>query len=278
MNKDTNDLPGNEERLPPLLPRQALTRYLLIPFLVYLLWSLETFLFAGNVHLFRQPEPVGLLLYSLVCCVLVGLVLPVVLTRRSFVSGAVNMFQLGFRSLRRTALACTLTILVLYAAVAYQNPFGVDRSAFAAAFLLLIPAGVSSVMICWVFAGTHVQAFVRGGGAPASISVGIVVTAILFGLTSQVQFPGTISPDTLYWYLAFGLIAAIFFFAVRDVWATSVAVTGGLVYLVGGWLDPALIRQAMPAIWVSAVITVGVLAGIHGYLSRHYVTVPVPSV
>ncbi|MDD4137268.1 MAG: hypothetical protein PHT99_05150, partial [Methanoregula sp.] len=219
----------------------------------------------------------GVLLYSLVCCVLVGLVLPVFLMRRAFVSGAVNMFQIGFRSLRRTALACALTFLILCAAVSLQNPFGTDRSAFAAAFILLIPAGVSSVMVCWVLAGTHIQALVRSGGAPVSISVGVVVTAILFGLTSLVQFPGTVSPDTLFWYIATGLLAAVFFFAVRDIWAACMAVTGGLVYLVAGWLDVAFLLQVMPTLCVSAMITVGVLAGIHWYLSRHYVTVPVPS-
>jgi hypothetical protein len=277
MNEDTNDSPGENERNSGPLPRNALTRYLIIPFLVYLLWSLETFLFAGHVHLFQRPEPAGLLIYTLVCCVLVGLVLPVFLMHRAFVSGAVNMFQFGFRSLRRTALAGALTVLLVCAVVALQNPFGADRSAFAAAFLLLLPVGASSVMLCWVLTGTHVQALVRDGGASVSIFVGIVVTALLFGLTSLVQFPGAISPDTLFRYIAFGLLAAVFFFSVRDVWAGCVAVTGGLVFLVAGKLDPVLLSKAMPVISASAIITVGVLAGIHWYLSRRYVTVPVPS-
>jgi len=277
MIEDIDNLPGGNEQLPDIIPRQALTRYLLIPFLVYLLWLLETFLFAGNVHLFQRPEPAGLLLYTLVCCVLVGLVLPVFLMRRAFISGAVNMFQFGFRSLRRTVFAGSLTVLLVCAAVALQNPFGADRSAFAAAFLLLLPAGASSVMVCWVLAGTHIQALVRFGGAPISISIGIVMTAILFGLTSLVQFPGAVSPDTLFRYLSLGLLAAVFFFSVRDVWAACVAVTGGLVYLVAGRLDAVLLHEALPAISVSAIIITGVLAIIHWFLSRRYITVPVPS-
>jgi hypothetical protein len=277
MTEDTDDSPGGSEQLPDIIPRQALIRYLVIPFLVYLLWSLETFMFVGNAHLFQRPEPVGLIIYALACCVLVGLVLPVFLMRRAFVSGAVNMFQFGFRSLRRTVFAGSLTVLLLCAAVALQNPFGADRSAFAAAFLLLIPVGVSSVMVCWVLAGTHVQALVRFGGALTSISVGVVVTAILFGMTSLVQFPGAISPDTLFRYLSVGLLAAVFFFSVRDVWAACVAVTAGLVYLVAGRLDVVLLHEALPAISASAIIIIGVLAIIHWFLSRRYVTVPVPS-
>jgi hypothetical protein len=275
MSEDENDSPGNIGRPVGPFSRQAFTRYLVIPFLVYLLWSLETFLFVGNVHLFQRPEPVGLLLYTLVCCVLVGLVFPVFLVRRAFVSGAVNMFQLGFRSLRRTLLAGSLTVLVICALVALQNPFGPDRSSFAAAFLLLLPAGASLAMICWVLVGTHVQAFVRGGGAPVSISVGTVVTSLLFGLTPLVMFPGATSPELLFRTISLGLLAALFFFGLRDVWASCVAVTGGLVYLAAGQLDVVQLHAALPALSVSAVITVAVLAGIHWYLSRHYVTVPV---
>jgi len=276
MSGNAGTTPEESGQLPDPLSRRALTRYLVIPFLVYLLWSLETFLIVGNVHLLERPEPAGLLVWTLVCVIFVGFLLPVFLIQRAFVSGAVNMFQLGFRSWRRTAFAAMMTFLLVCTAVALQNPFGTDRSAFAAAFLLLLPAGASAVMVCWVLAGTHIQALVRGGGAPVSISAGIVVTAILFGLISEVLFPGTVSPDMLFRYLSLGLIAAVFFFSVRDVWAACIAVTGGLVYLAAGQLDAGLIRQGMPAVYLSAMITIGMLAGIHWYLTRHYVTVPCP--
>jgi hypothetical protein len=132
-------------------------------------------------------------------------------------------------------------------------------------------------MICWVLVGTHVQALVRNGGAFLSISFGVVVTAILFGLTSLVQFPGAGSQDTLFWYIFAGIMSAIFFFSVRDVWAACVAVTGVLVYLLAGRFDITLLHQVFPFIALSAVITVGILAVVHWYLSRNYVTIPVPS-
>jgi hypothetical protein len=196
--------------------------------------------------------------------------------RRAFVGGDVTMFHLGFRTLHRTGLAVVLTAFILGAAVALANPFGTDRSAFAMAFLILLPTGIASVMICWVVAGTHIQALVRDGGVLPSISVGVVVTGILFGLTSRAQFPDAGTPDTLFWYICSGILLAVFFFAVRDVWAASVAVTGCLVYLAAGWLDPSLLQQSFPVILLASLLTIGVLALVHWYLSRHYVTIPVP--
>ncbi|MDD1694776.1 MAG: hypothetical protein LUQ71_08645, partial [Methanoregula sp.] len=205
-----------------------------------------------------------------------GLGVPVFLIPRAFVSGEVTMYQLGFRSLRRTGLAVALTVLLTGASVALYNPFGMDRSAFAVAFLFLLPTGIASVMICWVLVGTHVQALVRGGGAITSISVGVIITGILFGLTSRVQFPGAGMTDTLFWYISAGIVAAIFFFAVRDVWASGIVVTGVFVYLAAGQLDTTILHQSFTVISLAAVVSIGVLAGVHWYLSRNFVTIPVP--
>lgn len=276
MKKTREQSPDGTGRTYVSLSRNMVIRLLLIPVLVYLIWVLETFLFEGRAQLFLRPDPAGIILYTATTCILAGLVVPVFLMRRAFVAGDVTMFHLGFRSLHRTGLAVVLTVLIIGAAVALANPFGTDRSAFALAFLLLLPTGIASVMICWVIAGTHIQALVRDGGVLPSISVGVVVTGILFGLTSRAQFPGAGTPDTLLWYISAGILMAIFFFAVRDVWAASVAVTGCLVFLTAGWLDAALLRQSTPVILLAALVTTGVLALVHWYLSRHYVTIPVP--
>lgn len=277
MKEDRKDSPERNGYPYMSSPRNAITRLLLIPFLVYLVWALEIFLFGGHLQLFQQPGPLALLLYTLITCILVGIIVPVVLMQRTFMSGAVNMFQFGFRSIRRTTLAVALTSLVVFTAIALQNPFGTDRSLFAVAFLLLLPTGIASVMVCWVLVGTHLQALVRDGGALMSISAGVVVTAILFGLSSLVLYPGTLSQKTLFWYILAGILAAIFFFSVRDIWAASVAVTGELVYLLAGQFDTALLRLSSPFITLAAVITVVGLAAIHWYLSRNYVTIPVRS-
>ena len=72
-------------------------RLLVIPLLVYSIWLMEIFLLEGNIRLFSRPDPAGLVIYTLVACVLIGSVVPLFLIRRSFLSGAVNLFQIGFR-------------------------------------------------------------------------------------------------------------------------------------------------------------------------------------
>jgi hypothetical protein len=256
--------------------RNVVIRLLIIPLLVYIIWVLEIFLFGSAGGLFTVPAGPALALYTLVACILVGLVAPVFLMRRAFVSGTVTMFQFGFRSLRRTLAATAFSCIVVYGAASLLIPHGPGRIAFAECFLLLLPTGIATVMICWVITGTHIQALIRHGGPLLSIPVGIVVTGILFGLAMTVLVPVQRSPDLLTLYIGTGMLMALFFFAVRDIYATGIIVTGSLVFLFAGSISPAGIPLVLPWIYAVAIATAGVLLGIHRYLSLHFVTIQIP--
>jgi hypothetical protein len=276
LKTETRDTIKNASGPQIIESRSPVVRLLLIPFLVYCAWVLESFLLEGNSHLFLHPEPAGLVVYTLVSCVLTGMILPLVCIHKAFVTGAVNMYQIGFRSFRRTVLACSVTGILGYAVVFIMNPFGADKLAFAYAFMLLLPTAIASVMICWVLIGTHVQAFVRGGGALVSISAGVVVTSLLFGMASLAQ--GTVIPgqDTLFWSVCTGLMVSLFFFAVRDIYATIIVVAGCTVFTRAGSISPLILHNPTPALFISAILAGGALFGIHWYLSRNYATVMVP--
>jgi hypothetical protein len=252
-------------------------RLLVIPVVIYVVWLIEIFLLEGNQHTFTRFSPANLLLYTVIVCVLTGIILPILIVRRSFLSGDVNMFQIGFRSLRRTVAACACTVLAGYAVVVLASPFGPDRSSFATAFLLFLPTAMASVMVCWVLIGTHLQAYVRGGGSLVTIPTGVVATGILFGLTSVVHSAGAQPQATLVlWSIGTGFLAAIFFFAVRNVYATAVAVALAGTFLSAGGIDPAYLAEPLPWVALSAGIATIALAGVHLYLFRNFTTIRIP--
>lgn len=255
---------------------QATIRLLVIPITVYTAWFLEIFLLEGSMHLFERFDPPLLFLYTLITCILTGIIVPLLCVRTGFISGAVNLFQIGFRSLRRTIKACILTGIICYAAAIFLNPFGADRFAFANAFLLLLPGAIASVMICWVLVGTHVQAFVRSGGVVVSVSSGIMVTAALFGVTTFAYFPADFGQDALFLSAVVGVIAAIFFFAVRDVYSTILVVGVCSVFTMADHISPLYLDDTVVYVWISAILTVSTLIGVHLYLSRNYVTLEIP--
>jgi hypothetical protein len=124
--------------------------------------------------------------------------------------------------------------------------------------------------------GTHVQAFVRSGGAIISISVGIVVTTVLFALTTFAYFPAVLHQDVLFSSVIIGIIAAFFFFAVREVYATILVVAVCSVFTMADRINLIYVQNAVQYVWISAVLAVSALIGIHVYLSRNYITLKIP--
>jgi len=251
-------------------------RLVVIPVLIYIAWLLDTWLLDGRVNLFSHIDPSGLLLYTAISCILIGIIVPILWIRVSFIAGVVNMFQIGFRSVRRTLVACSGTLLAGYIILVIANPFGTDRAAFFNAFFLMLPTAIASVMICWTLVGTHIQAFVREGGALISIHVGVAVTTLAFGLSGLVYAPGPQYQEALFWFACIGIISALFFFAVRDIYATIIVVAGMMVFALANRIDTVFLHGLEPVVYVSAAIAVTSLASVHVYFSRNFTTIIVP--
>ena len=128
-------------------------------------------------------------------------------------------------------------------------------------------------MICWVLIGTHIQAYVRNGGAMISIFAGTLVTALIFALSMSILFIGPDFRQIFSGFFAAGLISALFFFAVRDVYATIIVVTSGLMILLNARVDPEYLTTFNPVVVLCGFLVIGVLTGIHWHFSRHYKTV-----
>jgi hypothetical protein len=250
----------------------------LIPLVIVIVWLLENYLLAGTTHLFLQASLPGLVIYTVLSGIVVGILIPVVRIRVAFLSGAVNMFQIGFRSLRRTVTAVSLTALAGYAGVVLVSLSGqgLDRLTGAMLFILLLPTAIAAVMICWVLVGTHVQAYVRSGGVVLSVFTGVLLTAIIFATSLSVLFAMADFREQFTGFFALGCVAAFFFFAVRDIWATIIVVTAGLVVLQNSRIDPAYLIPFNPVVALCGILAAGVLVGVHWYFSRHYTTFMLP--
>ncbi|MDO9327080.1 MAG: hypothetical protein Q7T80_19195 [Methanoregula sp.] len=256
--------------------RSGLFSLLVIPFTMYFIWMIVTALFEGDHQLFRYPDPQGIIVYTIFSCIITGMIIPVYCIRESFITGAVNMFQIGFMPVRRTFYACAPTLFFGYLVREFISPPGTDAVAFVYTFLLLLPTAIASVVVCWVLLGTHVQAFVRGGGAVISIAAGSLVTAWLFCITSFVHSPPVQSQSALVGFLVLGLAAAVFFFAVRDVYAASIFVAFGLSFVMADRIGVSVSQAATLAVYGSALLAVISLLGIHGYFVRNFRTVTLP--
>jgi hypothetical protein len=110
-----------------------------------------------------------------------------------------------------------------------------------------------------------------------SITTGVVITSILFASATLAASPSVRQEGILFWPVCTGIGAALFFFAVRDVWATVIVVTGSGVFTGAGSFDPVSLHGTAPGIYVSSLLAVAVLLALHIWLSRNYATIIVPA-
>ena len=277
MNKEQSSVPIMIRPSDNTASRLGLFRLLVIPLAIYSIWIFVTALFEGDLRLFLNADSQGIIVYTVFSCIITGMIIPVYCIRESFITGAVNMFQLGFMPVRRTFYACALTTVFGYIAMVLFSPFGTNESAFGYAFLLLLPTAIASVMVCWVLLGTHVQAFVRNGGTVLSIAAGSLVTAWLFCITSFAHSPPVHQQSAMTLFLVLGLSAALFFFAVRDVYAASIFVAFGLTFVMADCIRGYSTQAMMPGVYGSAILVVITLMGIHLYFVRNFKTVKLPA-
>lgn len=256
--------------------RDPVVRLLLIPAIVYMVWLFETYLLGEQGSLITRLDSSGIFLYTFVCCILIGMVVPVLIIRRSFMAGDVTMFHLGFRSWNRTMAGIVFSFLTLGVIVTIYNPPGCDMGTFFLFFMLLLPTAIASAMICWLLIGTHLQALVRDGGPLISIPAGVAVTAILFGLALKALLPLSATPEVLFWQIIVGMIVAVMYFLIRDIWPITVLVTMELVYLVIGLIPASELYSARIPIMVAAVVSTGALMLVHWYFLRYFRTIPAP--
>jgi hypothetical protein len=269
-----NTITGVTER--QAFGHSALITLVLIPLIIIVIWLLEDYLLAGTTHLFRQGSLPVLVLYTILSCILVGIIVPILRIRAAFLSGAVNMFQIGFRTARRTVAAVILTSLAVYAFFIVTGLNGSDRIEGAGLFMLLLPSAISAVMLCWVLAGTHVQAYVRSDGVMVSVIAGVLVTALIFALAMSILFAGGDFPKMFAGFFVAGCIAAFFFFAVRDIYATAIVVTSSLIVLLNAYIDPVYLNPINPVVMCCGIAATVVLVSVHWHFSRHYTTVMLP--
>jgi hypothetical protein len=258
--------------------RREWATLIIIPLVIVIIWLLENYLLAGTTRLFKEASLPGLVLYTVLSGIIVGILVPVVRIRAAFLSGSVNMFQIGFRSLRRTVAAVSLTALTGYAGmvIVSLSGQGFDRFTGAMLFILLLPTAIAAVMICWGLIGTHVQAYVRSGGAAISVFTGVLLTALVFAISMTALFAAADFREMFVGFFVLGGVGALFFFAVRDIYATIIVITGGLVILLNSRIDPVYLAPLNPVVVFCGILTTGVLVGVHGYFSRHYTTVMLP--
>lgn len=124
----------------------AVSRLVLVPLTVSAAWILAVFFLGGSQSPFDPALQVELSAYTLFACVIAGIIIPLVLVKASLLAGDVNMFQIGFRSVRRTLLASGIMLGAVFLLIAATSGSPGDAKASFFAFIVVLPSAISDVV------------------------------------------------------------------------------------------------------------------------------------
>jgi hypothetical protein len=179
-------------------------RTALISIVVYLAWVAATYLFEGRVNMMTRPTPVGRAVYVLIANVVIGIGLAGWALRASVASGVVTLKQLGFRSLRRTAVAIVIAGLA------------------GCGFAQVLTVSIAEVVVCWALMGATFEGLTRTRGRWVSLIVGIVVADLFFGVYHFAHSAPFNQLSMVLFLMIPGLVTSLVYFLGRDIYATIV--------------------------------------------------------
>ena len=189
---------------------------------VYLVWTAITYLLEGRISLMHDPTPTGRAVYVLLANVVIGIGLAAWALGLFVRSNSVSAKQLGFRSLKRAAVAGLVALAVGGGLFLLQGPPSLNPLVLFNGFAQVLPVSIAEVVVCWAVVGGSFEAWSQSKGKVVGVIVGIVAANFLFGVYHYAHS----APFNQTWMVFFlmipGLVTSLVYFLGRDIYATVI--------------------------------------------------------
>ncbi|MDN7024236.1 hypothetical protein FGU65_04915 [Methanoculleus sp. FWC-SCC1] len=235
---------------------------------LYLLWTLATYLLEGRIHLLISGDPAARLTYAVVANLLIGTVAALGIMNVFRRRGGIPRQYFGFQPAGRTlvsiagAFALGLLIFVL------QSPVTLDPVVVLNVFAQVFTTSTAEVLVVYALVGAAGAWLTRSLGRIPSIIVGIALASVLFGAYHIAHSqPFNTLPLILLLTLV-GVVTGVFYFLVREIYATIVFHNFLALFGVVQSIDPANFQAPNALLLGMMVVTVAVLVGTEQYLLR----------
>lgn len=243
-------------------------RAALIALVVYLIWTTATYLFEGRVNMMARPTPVGRALYVLIANVAIGIGLAGWALRSSLVSGALAPRDLGFRSVRRTAIAVLITGAVGFGLFLLQNPPSRNPIVMLNVFAQVLTVSIAEIVVCWALIGVTFERLIRSRGHWTSLIVGIAAADLFFGVYHFAHSAPFNQLQMVLFLMVPGLVTSLVYFLGRDIYA-AVIIQNFLGMLgVMQNIDVAFFSRPLYPLYALVLVSVLALVGLDVFVIR----------
>jgi hypothetical protein len=237
---------------------------LLVALLTFLLWTGATWALEGRIETLLRPEAAtDRAVYTVVANLLIGILGTLLVLRWFGDAAGMAPGGSGFSPVARSAFWTAIGIGLGLAFYWFQGAPSKNPVVILNAFAQVFTVSAAEVLVCWALLARTVEAALSSKGQVVAISVASVVASILFG-AYHFAHSSPFNTVTMVAFLSVvGLFTSAFFFASRDVAATTVfhnfLGTFGVVQTLRASGNLASFEQLQLPLFVTAVVTAVVL-------------------
>jgi hypothetical protein len=187
---------------------------------VYLVWTLATYLLEGRINLLQQPTVAGRYTYVLIANVLIGTIGAIWVIRSLLSSQWVSLTQMGFRPLGRTVLTMAIAVGIGVVYLLLLRPATWSPLVIVNGYAQVLTVSIAEIVVCWALVGAGFESLAKSKGKILSLPVGILAATILF----SVYHVGHSAPfnqiHMMLILLVPGIVTSLFYFISREIYAT----------------------------------------------------------
>jgi hypothetical protein len=189
---------------------------------VYLVWTAATYLLEGRIGLLISGDPSGRLVYALVANLLLGTVLVLFILSSFRRDREIPDEVYGFQSLRRTVISVIGAFALGAVIFILSSPKTLDPVVILNLFAQAINTSTAEVLVIYLLVGATVVWLLESRGRGISLLAGIMIAAVLFGVYHIAHSPPFNTAPVIMMLTLVGVVTAVFFLVVREVYATIV--------------------------------------------------------
>lgn len=198
--------------------------FTIIPILIYLIWTLVTYLLEGRVDLLHKNDPVGRLEYTIIANIVIGIGLSMIFVKYALSAGLFSAKQIGLRSITNTVILTAVTSIVGFFLFYVQGPSTLNPTAITNVFLQTLPVSIAEVIVCWVIVGASVESLDnnRLGKKKTSLIVGLLISTVVFGVYHFAHSAPFNQPQVVFFLMLPGILTGVVYFLGLNIYATIV--------------------------------------------------------
>ncbi|TFG01855.1 MAG: CPBP family intramembrane metalloprotease, partial [Promethearchaeota archaeon] len=191
---------------------------------IFAVWMAFTFLLEGMLLTLQRPEAViNRLLYTVITNIIIGTVIALYFVRYNHQQENIDRKKFGFRRPTYTVLAVVFGFILGLILYIVQNPPTLNPIVIVNAYAQVLVVTIAEIIICWVIMGSITEHVSKGRfGDKGSKIIAVLVSSILFGIYHFAHSPPFNTVNMVLLLTVIGIITSVFYFTVRDVYATIV--------------------------------------------------------